>query len=503
MAFRLVLGMLFVGLFAMASGPSPSALAVSFVPGRTYFGANQYIEYLAGDLPIVLSVPHGGDISPEEIPDRQEAITINDPLDQEYAREVVQELHRLTGRYPHLIINRLSRRKLDPNRTFTNGAQGNPVAGRAWAEYHGFIDLAKTAIQAECGRGHYFDLHTNGKDANFTEFGYLLSVDELMLSDENLLAGGYEHRSSIRSLAGSLETPFTEILRGPGSLGGIMQRYGYWSVPSPAYPYPVDLPYYNGNYDLERHGSKRGGAISGTQIEAPYGRLLDFDRPRFVRSLTQAIVTFVETQYGFSLRDGSPEGICTRFNDVPFAHWAREPIELLAKAGYITGCQSIPPGFCPDAALTRADLAMLLERTLNGPDFLPEQHELQVFADVPKEFPGAEWIIEAWRDGLARPCSSQPLAFCPGAPTTRAEAAFGLLRLKHGREYLPPQAQGLFEDVAPYSRDAPWVEAAFSQGLLRPCGTSPELVFCPEDPLSRAEAAVILVGILGVGEPLE
>ena len=54
-----------------------------------------------------------------------------------------------------------------------------------------------------------------------------------------------------------------------------------------------------------------------------------------------------------------------------------------------------------------------------------------------------------------------------------------------------------------HSRDAPWVEAAFSQGLLRPCGTSPELVFCPEDPLSRAEAAVILVGILGVGEPLE
>jgi hypothetical protein len=324
-----------------------------------------------------------------------------------------------------------------------------------------------------------------------------------MLSDENLLAGGYEHRSSIRTLAMSLDTPFTEILRGQGSLGGIMQRYGYWSVPSPAYPYPVDLPYYNGNYDLERHGSKRGGTISGTQIEAPYGRLLKIDRQRFVRSLTRAIVTFVEATYGFSLVDGSQVGICTRFNDVPYAHWAREPIERIAGAGYIAGCLDDTPSYCPDAALSRLDLAMLLERSLHGADYVPDQSHPQVFVDISPKSPEANWIGAAWRDGLIRPCISQPFSYCSDDPTTRAEAAFGLLRLMHGDGFVPPQAVGLFEDVPAYGREARWVEAAFTEGLLRPCGTSPQLIFCPNAALTRAEAAVTVSEVLGTADPPE
>jgi hypothetical protein len=495
LAARLALGMLCVGVLILTSAKPPSARAADFVPGRTYFGANQYVEYLAGDLPIILSVPHGGDISPDAIPDRTEAITINDPLDQEYSRELVEELRRLTGRTPHVVINRLARRKLDPNRSFTNGAQRNPIAERAWAEFHGFIDVAKSAVQAQCGRGHYFDLHTNGKDANFTEFGYLLAVDELMLADENLIAGGYEHRSSIRTLAGSLDVPFPEILRGPGSLGGIMQRYGYWSVPSPAYPYPVDLPYYNGNYDIERHGSRRGGVINGTQIEAPYGRLLEVDRARFVRSLARAIVAFLEAHYGFSLMAGSPEGICTRFNDVPYSHWAREPIEYLAGKGYLAGCKAVPPEFCPDASLTRAELALLLVKSVRGPDYVPEPAKRHLFGDVLPDAQEEGWILAAWGDGLVRPCGAQPLAFCPGEPATRSDVAFGLLRFKHGKPYAPPEPLGLFEDVALYDRDAAWGEAAFSQGLLKPCGNSPGLSFCPGDPIPRGEAAAVLAGI--------
>jgi hypothetical protein len=38
--------------------------------GQIIIGANQYTEYHPGNLPLVISVPHGGSLSPASIPDR-------------------------------------------------------------------------------------------------------------------------------------------------------------------------------------------------------------------------------------------------------------------------------------------------------------------------------------------------------------------------------------------------------------------------------------------------
>lgn len=42
----------------------------AFVPGQSYFGRNDYVEYIPGELPVVLSAPHGGSLEPEEIAPR-------------------------------------------------------------------------------------------------------------------------------------------------------------------------------------------------------------------------------------------------------------------------------------------------------------------------------------------------------------------------------------------------------------------------------------------------
>ena len=46
------------------------AAAQSYVPGQTYFGGSQYTEYRAGNLPIIVTAPHGGSLTPPSIPDR-------------------------------------------------------------------------------------------------------------------------------------------------------------------------------------------------------------------------------------------------------------------------------------------------------------------------------------------------------------------------------------------------------------------------------------------------
>ena len=43
-----------------------------------YYGREKYIEYYAGNLPIILSVPHGGREVPSEIPDRSYGTMVTD-----------------------------------------------------------------------------------------------------------------------------------------------------------------------------------------------------------------------------------------------------------------------------------------------------------------------------------------------------------------------------------------------------------------------------------------
>src|SRR6187200_1135715 len=71
--------------------------ADQYRPGQTYFGRNQYIEYLAGELPLIFSAPHGGREIPEELPDREMGTFAFDTNTQELARAVADELHDRTG----------------------------------------------------------------------------------------------------------------------------------------------------------------------------------------------------------------------------------------------------------------------------------------------------------------------------------------------------------------------------------------------------------------------
>ena len=67
-----------LALLITAVGPllatSPVALSAERVPGQSYFGPDRYVEHLAGNLPIVLTSPHGGRLRPESIADRAEGV---------------------------------------------------------------------------------------------------------------------------------------------------------------------------------------------------------------------------------------------------------------------------------------------------------------------------------------------------------------------------------------------------------------------------------------------
>ncbi len=79
---------------------------------------------------------------------------------------------------------------------------------------------------------------------------------------------------------------------------------------------------------------------------------------------------------------------------------------------------------------------------------------------------------------------------------TRAEAAVFGLRLRHGRSYIPPGPAGIFADVQTDNRSAGWIEASYNEGLMDPCQTSPQLLFCPDSQLTYDEALLLLDRVL-------
>ena len=134
----------------------PGAAAQPYVPGQCYYGRSNYIEYLAGDMPVVFSAPHGGTLRPAEIRDRTQGTFTHDEYTEELARAVQQVFHREFGHYPHLIICRLQRVKVDCNREIGIGAGDDPGARRAWAEFQSFIDIAESNVLARASQG---DVH--------------------------------------------------------------------------------------------------------------------------------------------------------------------------------------------------------------------------------------------------------------------------------------------------------------------------------------------------------
>jgi N-formylglutamate amidohydrolase len=242
--------------------------------GNVYFGRENYIEYYAGNLPIILSAPHGGQLTPDEISDRTYGTLVTDLNTYELTKTIMDSMIVRFGGYPHVILCKLKRTKLDANRDSIEAAQENKYALRAWQEYHHYIEVAKNKIANDQGSGLFLDIHGHGKNPDGfydlrTWLGYLISSEELDQSDGVLNTNSYQSKSSISTWVDSSSYSFIEVLRGKVSFGSILDSLGYKSLPSINDLSPNGMRYFSGGYNTARHGSRSGGVISSIQIELP------------------------------------------------------------------------------------------------------------------------------------------------------------------------------------------------------------------------------------------
>ncbi|XP_069090605.1 uncharacterized protein [Pleurodeles waltl] len=286
-----------------------------------FFGLNNYTEYIVGNMSMIITVPHGGDKLPSEIPNRDagcwntdsytcqfthscpagsqkdsvkcKVSTLQDKYTLNVALNLAEEICALTGGYcPHIVINHLGRSKLDANREKEEATFGVPQAELAWEEFTDFINVSKSQV----GRGLLVDIHGQVHPEQWIELGYTLSKASL---DSGKFTAA---QSSIHRLAQDYsDVSFETLLRGERSLGNFIEEQNginnYICVPSPKNPGPNGGNYFAGGYITETFGSKKSGLVDAIQIELPRWIRENNERPRFCKALAKAMMTFWQTNY--------------------------------------------------------------------------------------------------------------------------------------------------------------------------------------------------------------
>ena len=293
---------------AATTPAQPTGPVGTLTVGQSYSDKAGYVEYVVGDAPLVLVAPHGGALTPAGLPDRtcSACVTVTDANTQELTRAVADTFFARTGKRPHVVINRLHRRKFDANRDVTEATGGNGGLDTTWLWMHAAIDSARLRVTRLGNRGLLLDMHGHGHDVPRLELGYLLTAATLRQDDASLAASGAMARTSVAQLAVTSRSTADRgvaLMRGPNSLGALLAARGVPAVPSPADPAPlVGQEYFNGGYNTERHGSLNGAALDAIQIEHHFSGVRDNATARgvYARALVEALVTYLSRHYGWN-----------------------------------------------------------------------------------------------------------------------------------------------------------------------------------------------------------
>ena len=183
------------------------------------------------------------------------------------------------------------------------------------------------------------------------------------------------------------------------------------------------------------------------------------------------------------------------FDDVPTRFWAFDFIQALIENDAALPCQQTPLHFCPREHVTRAEFSFFLSRAKYGIDFAPGADRTR-YNDVTSLHPFFRWIDWLAEEQIYFGCGNRK--FCPDQTFTRAQLAKWVLKAKHGGNYVPPTASGsLFSDVASSNFYADWIEQFGNERIITGC-SSDLSIFCPNQKVSRAILAMVLVRAFGL-----
>ncbi|MCX7918347.1 MAG: N-formylglutamate amidohydrolase [bacterium] len=236
------------------------------------------VLYKSGDIPILLTVPHGGTSSICSLPKRnpnpflKDFATETDVYTIEVALSIETYIHQVTGKRPYLVINLLDRKYLDVNRTPEEAYQ-HPLAKEVYELYHRQIRAAIRSITLTFQHGLLIDIH-----GQCTESG------DIYFGDCNGL--------TIQTMT---EQFGTNVLHDNYGLIRLLLQKGYDVYPRPEKPTPANI---SGGYTVKTYGSHNVDGIDAEQIEIHLRIRNDANkRYQFVCDFSECLLLFFNQYY--------------------------------------------------------------------------------------------------------------------------------------------------------------------------------------------------------------
>lgn len=222
------------------------ALPLAVVPAAD--PTDPLIDVRRGNIPIIISAPHGGqedvpDVPPRENRDAYRFVTGADVNTRDLAHKIVARLEKELGGKPYYVVARFRRRYLDVNRTAEH-AYESPGAKFYYDAYHGTLAEFCRDVQTKHGAGLLIDVH-----------GQATYKGQLLVGT----VGG-ESMKLLRQRRGD------EVLVGRRGIVGYLQDVGFDTVPA-LNATDFNVTKYNGGEITQAYGSHRPAGIDAVQFE--------------------------------------------------------------------------------------------------------------------------------------------------------------------------------------------------------------------------------------------
>lgn len=274
--------------------------------GKKIVYENQWVEVIPGDIPLVISVPHGGRMKPKGIPDRHCKVVGQGTLARgvdgrtiETAGAIEVAFMEKYHKRPFIIISNISRNKVDQNRDLALAACGNKLAEKAWYDFHNSIDTALALAVKKFGYAIYIDLHGHGHKNNRLELGYSFTGPQLKeIYHHQGDLGKYAEHSSLQNYFKMNEKgDLSDLLWGKKAFGTVIVKEGFAASPSRQDHYPAEgEAFFSGGYNTRRYTSPNYPNVFGWQIETNNRGVRDTkeNRTLFAQGFVKAYTKFIK-----------------------------------------------------------------------------------------------------------------------------------------------------------------------------------------------------------------
>ena len=283
-----------------ASNSSVAELSESETVSNKLFDES-WLDVVKGDMPLVISAPHGGTMKPSSIQNRECGTGVKDDNTAELSFEI-EKAFSAYDKKPHLIVAKIARTKIDLNRDLEQASCGNAEVAYTWEQYHKAIEAALDEAIKTYGYALYIDLHGQSHPVRRLELGYLLKKPALEANYHSVDESSVnEPKNSVQNLIDNSESlTLKTLLTGNNAFGTLMEKEGFPAVPSMNDPFPKGKEaYFTGGYNTRRYTSAGYPNVFGMQIEANFHgvRNSEENRAKFAKAFAKSVneyLVFIE-----------------------------------------------------------------------------------------------------------------------------------------------------------------------------------------------------------------